>query len=112
MTTFPRLCVRCNKTVPAKEQCACQRQLRRERNQRHDRNRPTASQRGYTYQWRKASKHFLEMHTHCQCGQRATLVDHVIAHKGDTNLFWDRSNWQPLCARCHSKHKQRLECSQ
>ena len=26
-------------------------------------------------------------------------------------LFWDQSNWQSLCATCHSAHKQRLEKS-
>lgn len=109
MTTFPCLCVKCNKIVPAKERCTCQRQLKTERGRRHDRTRPTAHQRGYTSKWRTESKRFLVMHTHCQCGQRATLVDHIIAHKGDTNLFWDRTNWQPLCTHCHNKHKQRLE---
>ena len=37
---------------------------------------------------------------------RATLaecVDHIIAHKGDMQLFWDENNWQPLCLHCNSK---------
>lgn len=109
MTTFPRLCVRCNVHVPTNEICACQQRANRERKVRYDRKRPTAHQRGYTYQWRKASKAFLAMHSHCQCGLKATLVDHITPHKGDNELFWDQSNWQPLCTTCHSKHKQRLE---
>jgi hypothetical protein len=24
-------------------------------------------------------------------------------------LFWSRSNWQPLCAICHNRWKQREE---
>ena len=32
----------------------------------------------------------------------ATVVDHVIPHKGDKALFWDTSNWQAMCAPCHS----------
>lgn len=32
----------------------------------------------------------------------ATEVDHIIPHKGDRGLFWDRKNWQSLCHRCHS----------
>ena len=24
-------------------------------------------------------------------------------------LFWDRDNWQPLCAPCHDSHKKRME---
>jgi len=31
----------------------------------------------------------------------ARIVDHVIPHRGDQELFWDTSNWQPLCKRCH-----------
>jgi 5-methylcytosine-specific restriction protein A len=32
----------------------------------------------------------------------ATLVDHVVAHRGDVGRFWDRDNWQPLCRSCHN----------
>jgi 5-methylcytosine-specific restriction enzyme A len=39
----------------------------------------------------------------------ATVVDHRIPHRGDRELFWDRSGWQSLCARCHDSHKQREE---
>lgn len=28
-------------------------------------------------------------------------VDHVVPHRGDLARFWDRSNWQSLCATCH-----------
>ncbi|MFE0394738.1 HNH endonuclease [Paenibacillus lactis] len=31
----------------------------------------------------------------------ATVVDHIIPHKGDQALFWDRQNWQALCKKCH-----------
>jgi 5-methylcytosine-specific restriction protein A len=30
-------------------------------------------------------------------------VDHIIPHKGNMNLFWDKRNWQSMCGRCHSK---------
>ncbi|WP_323784771.1 HNH endonuclease signature motif containing protein [Thalassovita sp.] len=43
------------------------------------------------------------------CGASATVVDHIKAHRGDERLFWDRTNWQPLCAPCHNRHKQRQE---
>ena len=33
----------------------------------------------------------------------ATVVDHVIPHRGDRKLFWDEQNWQPLCKECHDK---------
>ncbi len=39
----------------------------------------------------------------------ATVVDHVVPHKGDADLFWDRDNWQPCCKWHHDVVKQALE---
>ena len=64
-------------------------------------------QRGYSSAWRKAREGFLARHPFCvQCEAEgfprlAAVVDHVIPHKGDKQLFWDRNNWQPLCKRHH-----------
>ncbi|WP_342635709.1 HNH endonuclease signature motif containing protein [Rhizobium deserti] len=44
-----------------------------------------------------------------RCGQRAALVDHIEPHRGDQELFWRRTNWQPLCTPCHSSAKQSAE---
>lgn len=33
----------------------------------------------------------------------ASVVDHVIPHRGDKALFWDSDNWQPLCKPCHDR---------
>ena len=33
----------------------------------------------------------------------ATVVDHVIPHRGDQKLFWDEANWQALCKSCHDR---------
>lgn len=58
--------------------------------------------------WREASKSFLYKHPLCVICQDAGLVttsaetDHRIPHKGDEKLFWDPSNWQALCKKCHS----------
>ena len=38
----------------------------------------------------------------------ATVVDHIVPHRGDPQLFWDESNWQPLCKACHD-HKTGTE---
>ena len=32
---------------------------------------------------------------------KATVVDHIVPHRGDQKLFWDQSNWQALCKRHH-----------
>lgn len=31
-----------------------------------------------------------------------TVVDHIVPHRGDQKLFWDRGNWQPLCEHHHN----------
>ena len=67
----------------------------------------SASKRGYDSKWQKARAAFLEKHPLCLICQtngkyvKATEVDHIIPHKGDKKLFWDRSNWQALCKNCH-----------
>lgn len=32
----------------------------------------------------------------------ATVVDHIIPHRGNMELFWRRENWQPLCEKHHN----------
>ncbi len=50
-----------------------------------------------------------------ECARRSiplpygNVVDHVVPHRGDEALFWDRSNWQTLCQKHHSRDKQREE---
>ena len=39
---------------------------------------------------------------------KASVVDHIIPHRGDAKLFWDESNWQSLCKSCHD-HKTMTE---
>jgi 5-methylcytosine-specific restriction endonuclease McrA len=39
----------------------------------------------------------------------ATVVDHIIPHRGDQALFWDVSNWQSLCKPHHDSDKQRID---
>jgi hypothetical protein len=33
----------------------------------------------------------------------ATVVDHIIPHKGNLELFWDEDNLQALCKPCHDR---------
>ena len=56
----------------------------------------------------QARKKFLQAHPICvRCYAEgkiteATVVDHIIPHRGDMKLFWDKSNWQPLCEHHHN----------
>jgi len=88
---------------------------RRQRNREYDRHRGSARERGYTHQWDKAAAAFKREHPLCvMCEQQgyvtpAFAVDHIVPHKGNKTLFWDRSNWQSLCRRHHDADKQRFE---
>ena len=70
--------------------------------------RKTTAERGYGSRWQKARKTFLLSHPICADHEKrgmvmpATVVDHIVPHKGDMSLFWDHGNWQPLCAACHN----------
>ena len=111
MSKPARICS-CGRIVAHGVVCECQRSATRERNARHDAVRPSAQARGYNHLWRKARADFLTMHPHCAmpgCNGHASVVDHIIPHRGDQSLFWHRANWQPLCAPCHNSIKQRLE---
>ena len=74
-----------------------------------DRMRGGAESRGCDARWRKARTAFLQRNPLCnECMKRgkitpATVVDHIIPHRGDRKLFWDESNWQPLCKCCHDR---------
>lgn len=94
----PRVCG-CGKRVASGVKCECQRKREAER--------PSARQRGYTAEWERESKAFLALpHNRlcaCGCGRDANMVDHRIAHKGDMQVFWDRTNWQPFNRICNSR---------
>ncbi len=91
----------------------------------------SSTQRGYDSRWQKARKTFLQSNPLCVMCQRrgklssAEVVDHIKPPRlkdalGSNDsvlitkaraLFWDKTNWQPLCKECHDRDKQRLEKS-
>jgi 5-methylcytosine-specific restriction enzyme A len=79
----------------------------RERKRFFDDSRGSAHSRGYDSKWRQARIGYLAKHPLCRhCEEAghvvpATVVDHIIPHRGDKALFWDSSNWQPLCKQHH-----------
>jgi 5-methylcytosine-specific restriction enzyme A len=72
-----------------------------------ERERPSAARRGYGARWRCARAAYLARNplcVRCQAQERiwaATVVDHVVPHRGDKRLFWDEGNWAALCKPCH-----------
>jgi 5-methylcytosine-specific restriction protein A len=79
--------------------------------------RVSARERGYTTAWDKARAGFLAKHTRCECPAHrgkpdappSDTLDHIIPHKGDKTLFWDRKNWQAMAASCHSTKTGRYD---
>lgn len=76
--------------------------------QQYEQQRGTATERGYDHKWRVYREQYLKNNPLCaECARQgkttaATVVDHIIDHRGDTTLFWDTGNHQPLCATCHN----------
>ena len=75
--------------------------------------RESPSRRGYGRAWQRARQRYLGRHPLCvEChahgqAEAATTVDHLVPHKGDKALFWDKGNWQALCTSCHSRKTAR-----
>lgn len=92
------------------------REVKRRYTKESDANRPSAAKRGYGRKWQRVRESFLGMNPSCvNCLREkkqhipATVVDHIVPHRGDTKLFWDRENWQPLCKKCHDRKTARGE---
>ena len=86
---------------------------RRKRSQAYEATRGTRTERGYTNRWLRAVQLWLAenpMRTFCtdpykRHGTRlemGTQTDHIIPHHGNHQLFWNRTNWQRLCDKCHA----------
>ena len=73
----------------------------------------SSTQQGYGYKWQQARAAYLVDNPLCvECMKRgiytrATVVDHITPHLGDMDLFWRRSNWQPLCKPHHDRKTAR-----
>lgn len=102
----------CREAIPA-DRRYCEKHARmieeRKKEPQSDRHGgKSAAARGYGSRWRTAARNFLRAHPICaECERQgritaAVCVDHIKPHRGNWALFWDVSNWQPLCARCHS----------
>jgi 5-methylcytosine-specific restriction enzyme A len=77
--------------------------------ERDEDNAPLGALRGYDRRWDKARAAFLREPDNQFCRKCrdqgrltvATVVDHIVPNRSDPALFWDRSNWQPICKPHH-----------
>ena len=76
-------------------------------------NRPSSTKRGYGRKWSAARLRWLAIYPFCaECEKKGILnnglpghpnvVDHIIPHRGNMKIFWDRSNWMTLCEHHHN----------
>lgn len=88
------------------------------RNREHDAKRRTEQpwRRWYnTQRWKALRLSQLMREPLCKrCKDRgvvraATVAHHVVAHKGDGQLFFDAGNIASSCADCHDIDEQRIE---
>ena len=104
----------CGELVEQPGRCPRHQRVKSSQDAQAEGRRKNAYQRGYDRRWAQARLLFLLSSPLCLCCQKesritaATVVDHIKPHKGDQSLFWDRTNWQPLCVRCHN-HKTARE---
>ncbi len=93
----------------------CGRGGRKEARKACDDRRGTSAQRGYGHAWQKARLGYLRSHPLCvECAKdgrvtAASVVDHIVPHRGNQTLFWDSENWQALCAEHHNAKTGRGE---
>ena len=124
-TAAPKPCLRplcAAYAVPGRAYCASHLPaVNVERRTFTDANRENSHRRGYNGKWEKARRTFLAHRPQCAghgtlkglCDQPATVVDHIVPHRGNQALFWDvENNWQPLCQTCHNRKSaaERLNC--
>ena len=87
--------------------CSCKRVRQQRAQQASGKKNPY--QRGYGRRWQRARLLYLGNNPTCvTCKDQGKLtaagvVDHIIPHRDDRVLFWDVSNWQALCTRCHNR---------
>jgi len=72
--------------------------------------RPTSRERGYNPAWFKYCSVYLALYPFCvdpfkvhSEQVKSSEVDHITAHRGDQQLFWNHDNHQALCKSCHSR---------
>jgi 5-methylcytosine-specific restriction enzyme A len=115
MPTSPPMACPCGGRRASGQPCdRCGKGGKREAQRAYDRERGSAAARGYDWRWRNpdrtgAADRFLAEHPLCVACEAedgrcvaATVVDHIVPHRGDMELFWDVTNWQSLCEHHHN----------
>lgn len=105
----------CQKTIDKPTYCAVHQQVAEARDKAKKNNHKTEFTKLYNWEWRKFRARYVKEHPLCvHCLKEGKLtptqdVDHIIAHEGNKERFWDESNLQALCKSCHSKKTMKYD---
>lgn len=103
----PKVCGACGKTHLTDAECSIIAARTKARKARYHKTAPSAAERGYDHEWRKARADWLAVYPSCaRCGQKADVVDHIVPIRKAPHRRLDRTNFQSLCTPCHSGWKQ------
>jgi len=91
------------------------------RKEKYESRKPEYSKLYHTQRWIKQSKLYRRRNPLCvEClkygittdctGKNKGCVDHIVPHRGDLRVFWDKDNWQTMCTMHHNQKsgKERL----
>ena len=104
----------CNE-LTAETYCSKHMKAKLDQRKQYDKNRPEYHKLYKSARWQNLRKQVLLINPLCvECKNAnrfipATIVDHVVPHKGDEKLFWIYSNLQPLCKSCHDRKTSKEE---
>lgn len=107
-TAAPRYCTCGQHVVPAGKPCPCA----IARKASSDADRPSPQARGYDATWRELRAQWLALHPDCvDCGDPATLVDHIISIRKAPQRRLDPTNFASMCGPCHGRKTARVDGS-
>jgi 5-methylcytosine-specific restriction protein A len=104
----------CRELVNRKDRYCEEHRLSEQR--RYDKDRGTATQRGYNSRWARYSREYRARNPLCvKCQEQGKVtpaqhVDHITPTKGkDDPLHWEPSNHQSVCISCHNAKTRKDE---
>lgn len=99
----------CQRTIDKPRYCAAHQQIMDAREKARKNNHQSEFTKLYNWDWRKFRDRYVKENPLClHCLKEGKLtptqvVDHIVPHKGDKELFWNNDNHQSLCVKCHNE---------
>ena len=99
----PRACRIGNCPHPAVSRGRCALHSQADEQQRHRYGASVYNDKRWRGRW-GLRQQVLHYKPFCElCGRLASVVDHIIPHRGDEQLAFNSANLRPLCSTCHGR---------